>query len=773
MLSNISYNAVLDNILRINLLNPDIAASRSKIIDAKYLQGNADVVNDFLIEKNNHDISIYYKHNKICQIQSIDLEQINVYKQSIDGSTAILETVKTVDGERTRIKNLKSTFSRKAFRANLYFKLLGKALYGLGQDEEGIYNKRNHLEYLYQHNMKIPMPVILSSDGYGILFDCASLMVFDDRDKSTKITLDTVDYIDFYIIVGSFDDIVQGIRKLTGKATLLPKWAFGYIQSKEKYNDTKELVEVANEYRKRNIPLDVIVQDWKTWTGDLWGEKVLDKQRFPNPTQLNQTLHDLNVHTMISIWPNMAAGGTNHSEFAKKNLLLMDYSTYDAFSEEARKVFWDQIEREMFSKGFDSWWCDSTEPFPSADWCGEKLLPEETRYKLVGRDHKKYLDAAYANFYSVVHAQGIYENQVKAAPQKRILNLTRSGYVGIQRYSVVLWAGDTSAKWSELRKEIAKGVNISLCGIPYWTVDIGAFFVGSLEARRKWCNDPQADPVWFWNGDYPEGVDNMGYRELYVRWMQFGCFLPIFRSHGTDTPREIWNFGKSGEMFYDSIEKFINLRYQLLPYLYSCAGDVTFNNGTIMRSLMFDFSDDSEVLNISDEFMFGQNLLICPVYEPMYFDEYGQEINKLKIKNCYLPKGNKWFSFWTDEAFDGGEYININADIETIPVFVKGGSIIIMQGKVSHALENQSKFDIKLYPSGKQNFVFYNDDGISNNYLKGISDIIEMSWDSKTKIFIMNPLSRMKDVQLFFDISFENNRKSTILKNTKIIIDFN
>lgn len=698
---------------------------------------------------------------ELLRLTRYGLQEMDVIKYSTLGEAPKIEVVKTVDGERTQISNLHPYTDRKAYSGCAIFSISpDTGIFGLGQDEEGIYNRRGTKCYLYQHNMRIPIPFMMTDKGWGILFDCPSLMIFDDTGSDTTFWFDTVDQIDFYIITGNMDAIISDFRSLTGRAEMLPKWAFGYIQSKETYRTQDELIAVAQKYRDLGVPLDCIVQDWKTWQGSQWGQKTVDKNRYPNLAEMNAALHELNVHTMVSIWPNMAAGCGNHREFAEAGCLLGDYSTYDAFDGTARDIYWKQINEELFQGGFDAWWCDSTEPFTAPDWRGETKLPEDTRYELVGGEHKKYLDPAAANYYAVLHAKGIYENQRKRMKQKRVLNLTRSGYPGIQKYGAVLWAGDTSARWDELKKEIAKGLNMCMSGIPYWTVDIGAFFVGGVESWRKWARDPNAKPVWFWNGEYDEGVKSPAYCELYTRWLQLGAFLPIFRSHGTDTPREIWNFGNPGEMFYDAIEKFIRLRYRLMPTIYSMAASVTTMGYTIMRSLLFDFSDDSNVRNIVDQFMFGDAILVCPVTEAMYYDHSGA-IDAEKSRNCYLPQGTDWYDFWTGELYAGGQTVLARAEIDKIPLFVRAGSILIMQKDVSYSMENTSEFEVHIYKGRDAECLFYDDDGVSYSNEKGEFESIQFIWKDKQGELTIFERNKFRSAPLVFRLYY-NGASQTI-----------
>lgn len=656
-----------------------------------------------------------------------------VVRYTTGGEAPVIRRVKTVDGERNFVENLRPVEDRTALRAKVFFHWgEGEALHGLGQGEEGIFNYRGGVQYLYQHNMRIPVPFLLSDRGYGILFDCGSLMTFNDDARGSYVFLDTVDRLDFYFLAGTPDDCIRGFRALTGAAALPPKWAFGYVQSKEAYRTQEELVEVAAEYRRRKIPLDCIVQDWHTWEADWWGNKRVDKARYPKLADANQRLHDMKVHSMVSIWPNMNPGCEDHQEFAKEGLLLGDYSTYNAFDPQARALYWKQADRELFSGGFDSWWCDSTEPFSGPDWGGAVLREPWERYSLVGGEHKKFLDPALANLFALRHAQGIYENQRAASPEKRVLNLTRSGSAGSQKYGAVLWSGDISASWTTLKKQIAEGLNLCMSGLPWWTLDIGGFFT----VREKWqnrgcgCNtDPS--PLWFWDGDYNEGVGDPAYRELYVRWLQMGTFLPMFRSHGTDTPREIWNFGEPGTPWYDAIEKFIRLRYTLMPYLYSIAGKTALEGYTMLRALLFDFGEDEIARGVSDQFMLGSALMVCPVLAPM-------EAGKAYRRSCYLPRGT-WYDFWTGERFEGGGYLEAEAPLDRIPLFVRAGSILPMETeRLEYAGQVTGEpMELRVYPGADGTFVLYEDSGDGYGYENGEYNQIPLAWRDDTHTLTM------------------------------------
>jgi alpha-D-xyloside xylohydrolase len=656
-----------------------------------------------------------------------------------------VRSVKTVDGERSLSGGLVPCHDRDAFRAKVYFNFVeGEALHGLGQAEEGIYDYQGKTQYLYQHNMRIPVPFLLSGRGYGILFDCGCLMTFNGGGNSGGgdgpcFFLDTLDALDFYVIRREgADGIIAGMRELTGAAPLLPKWAFGYIQSKEAYRTQDELVEVAREYRKRHIPLDCVVQDWNTWEPGKWGNKRPDKSRYPNLAAAMEELHRLKVHAMVSLWPNMNSKSEDHGEFAAAGKLLLNNSTYDAFDEEARRLYWRQTERELFSGGVDGWWCDSTEPFTSPDWNGEILREPWERFVLVGEEHKKYLDPARASLYALEHARGIYENQRARTEDKRVINLTRSGWAGSQRYGAVLWSGDITATWQTMKRQISEGLNFCMSGLPWWTLDIGGFFT----VHRKWQNrgcgmNGNDTPFWFWRGDFEDGVADPAYRELYVRWLQLGCFLPLFRSHGTDTPREIWRFGEAGERFYDAIAAFIRLRYRLLPYIYSLAGAVALEHYTMLRSLVFDFPRDKTAAALSSQFMFGPAFLVCPVTAPMYYAPAGMSPAEGEEWSCYLPENTVWYDFWTGRPYSGGTWAAAAAPLEIMPLFVRAGSIVpAEQIPPEHANGFPEEApEIRVYPGADGHFVLYEDSGDGYAYERGIYNRIELGWDDTRRVF--------------------------------------
>lgn len=620
---------------------------------------------------------------------------------------------------------------RDGYSARLEFQFSeGEALYGLGQHEEGILNYRGHHQYLYQHNLKVALPVLVSSRGYGILFDTAALSIFHDDQHGSYFWTEAIEEFDFYFIYGpSLDQVVAGLRRLTGGVPMFPRWAYGYIQSKERYKTQAELLEIAKEYRQRRIPLDAIILDWKSWPGALWGQKTFDPERFPDPTQMMADLHRLNTRLMISVWPKFSNDGPNQVEMRQAGCLLGDGATYDAFNPQARALYWKQANEGLFRHGIDGWWCDCTEPF-EPDWDAGPVAPEpEERLRINVEGARRYLDPAALNAYSLAHSQGMYEGQRAATSEKRVVNLTRSAFPGQQRYGTVTWSGDIPARWETLRRQIPAGLNFTITGNPRWTLDIGGFFVKSRPER------------WFWRGDFEEGCTDPGYRELVVRWMQYGAFLPMFRAHGTDTPREIWRFGQPGEPFYEALVKAIHLRYRLLPYIYSLAGWETWRDYTMLRALAFDFGADPLALAVSDEFMFGPALLVCPVTEPM---AYGPNWTRIEghphTRTVYLPAGCSWYDFWSGKRYSGGQRMVVPTPLDRLPLYVRAGSILPLGPVVQYAGERpNAPLEVRIYPGASGRFDLYEDEGDSYRCEQGERAWTPLGWDETASEFSVGP----------------------------------
>jgi len=683
-----------------------------------------------------------------------------------------IQTELGADGLKTITGTFKEVVDRKAYHIKLEFEWIeGEALYGLGSHEEGMLNLRRQHQYLYQQNMKVAMPVLVSTRGYGFLMDSYSLMIFHDDAFGSYLWSEVDDEMDFYFIYGpGFDSIVGGIRRLTGKVPMLPKWMFGYLQSKEAYQSQAELIEVVKEYRTRQLPLDGIVQDWRSWTEGLWGQKTLDPVRFPDPDRMMEEIHKLHARLMISVWPNMDPRAVDNNEMKQHGCLLGNGTTYNAFQPQGREIYWRQTNSGLFSHGIDAWWCDCTEPF-EADWKGDFKPEPEERMRINTSEAKRYIDPEFINAYSLLHSQGIYEGQRQTTDRKRVVNLTRSAYPGQHRYGTITWSGDISASWDTLRRQIADGLNFCITGSPYWTLDIGGFFVK---------NKPE---LWFWNGDYEEGCKDLGYRELYLRWFQYGVFLPIFRSHGTDTPREIWRFGVPGEPIYDSLVKFLKLRYRLMPYIYSLAGQVTQADYTIYRMLPFDFQEDPNTYEIRDQFMFGPSFLVSPVTHSMY---YGPNSTPLppteKTRSVYLPAGSDWFDFWTEQCYSGGQTVIARASMDTMPIFIRSGSIIPMGPDIQYAEEAvEAPLVLKIYPGCNGQFTYYEDEADNYNYEKGSFSTIEMNWLDRSRSLVigerlgsypgMNTILHLEIIIVGKDNAVEE-AHSIEYNGEKLVIDF-
>jgi alpha-D-xyloside xylohydrolase len=690
-----------DKVIRVTYSTIDDYEKNSFIVTAK----PKDNINSEVVFDVDDDLNIKFYHNDI-QLSSIScpaLEPYDIYS-STGGKVEIRNTV---DGVKSHVVDEEKHFVRTSNHANFNIKINdSETLFGLGSHEEGFPCLNGEFVPLYQENMRIAIPYFVSNKGYAYLFDCTSYITFDNRDKeNARMYLDSVDYVDYYFIFGNdFDDICASYRFLTGITPMLPKWCCGYIQSKEYYKNQKELIDIATEYRKRKVPLDCIVQDWQYWRDGLWGDKNFDPARYPDMKACIYTLHNMNVHIIISAWSNFFGESSNRLEFVKNDMLLSDGSVYNAFDENAKKIYWKQADEGLFHYGIDGLWCDSTEPY-DANWDGADREPLDFRMKKSIEEFKKYLDDSIINAYSISHSKGIYENQRKAYPNKRVVNITRSATSGQHRYSTIVWSGDISATWQTLAKQVNIMQNYIACGEAYWNCDIGGFFSKNREDK------------WFWSGDYPDGCQDDGYRELYTRWFQFAVFTPLLRSHGTDTPREIWRFGEKGSAYYDAIKSSIELRYRLIPYFYSINAAVTFDGKMPVKPLALAYQNDKAACRTFDEYMYGNEILVCPITE--------QGIKKKKI---YLPKGI-WYDFYTDEKLIGGCYIIVDCTIDKIPLFVKAGSIIPTAKLMQHTNEIPNvPYDIKVYSGADGEFILYDDDGNTYEYENGAYSRIRISY---------------------------------------------
>ena len=656
------------------------------------------------------------------------LEETPVYRNVFDH--ARVKEGKSVDGARAWADPCETVLDRVAHQCRQNFVFDDQeALYGLGSHEEGYGNLRGRSRLLYQHNMKAVVPVLVSTKGWGILFDMGCMMAFHDDEQGSYLWAECADELDYYFFYGdgSYATCMEKYRLLTGETPMLPRYALGYIQSKERYVDAEEMLTVAREYRKRKVPLDMLVLDWQSWPDGQWGWKTFDKERFPEPEKLIDALHDMQVKFMISIWPSMQGDkNEDRMEMLENGCMLGNRLIYDAFSEKGRKLYWQQARDHLFVHGVDAWWCDCTEPFES-DWQG-KIKPEPLMRARMNTDEaKKYLDATKINLYSLHHSRGIYDGQRSVTEQKRVCNLTRSSYAGQHRYATVTWSGDVSANWETLKRHIPEGLNFCAAGEGYWSTDIGAFF-----PNGQW------EP-WFYEGDFDDGVKDLGYRELFVRWAQYGALLPMMRAHGTGTPREIWQFGEKGEPFYDAIEKAIHLRYHLVPYLYMLMAEGNKTGLPMMRVPALVFPKDRKLRKCTDQLMLGDRLLFKPVTWPMYYKPCSQRIEQVDERTeVLLPEGAKWYDWHTGKQYDGGQTVAVSAPLDTVPMFVRAGTLLPW-GQVADSTEEQAKEmpEIIIFPGENICFTYYDDAGDGYGYEKGEWMRIPMQWDDANRILTL------------------------------------
>jgi len=607
----------------------------------------------------------------------------------------------------------------KSYKIEQKFKLSGdEALYGLGQDQRGIMNYRNHSVLLKQRNMFVANPFLLSSKGYGLFWDNYSETTFSDDRKGASFKSVIGDCIDYYFVYGGTSDgTIAAYRELTGAAPMFGKWVYGLWQCRERYQSQEEIVEVVEKYRKLNVPLDNIVQDWRYWgmEEDTWNATEFGNPNFSDPKGMIDKIHNQHAHVMISVWPSFGEKTAIYDEL-NQNKMLYDFKTwpstdkvkvYDAFNEKARDIYWKYMNKNLFSIGMDAWWLDATEPEQ-----GDRQGKIDSTQTSLGSFKR------FANAFPLQTNKGVYENQRKTSSDKRVFILTRSAFTGQQRYGASTWSGDIDGNWEVFHNQIAAGVNFSLSGIPYWTTDIGGFWVR-----------PEL---------YPKGVADPAYQELYVRWFQFGAFSPLFRSHGTNTPREIYQFGKKGYWAYDVQEKYINLRYRLLPYIYSQSWCVTSKGASVIRGLVMDFPTDTTALNVANQYMFGPSLLVTPVSEALYSWQNGKlwesDFSTTKSTSVYLPESQGWFDFWTGEKYTGGKHVLKQTPMDILPLYVKAGSIIPMGPTMQYATEKKADpIELRVYTGADAEFTLYEDENDNYNYEKGVYALIPINWNEITK----------------------------------------
>jgi len=539
-----------------------------------------------------------------------------------------------------------------------------------------------------------------------------------NADTATSLWSQVGDGIDYYFVYGpSTDRVIAGYRTLTGPAPMMPLWSFGLWQSRQRYNTAQESLDVVTGFRERGIPFDNIVQDWRYWPEGKWGSHEFDPVRFPDPDGWIRAIHDQHARLMISVWGKFYPGTPNFKAMhdggflyernlteGTKDWLDQVYTFYDAFNPAARKMLWSQMESQIFRRGIDAWWMDATEPDlrPTPTLDGQRNYATPTALGSGSR---------VLNAYPLMNSAGIYEGQRAAAPNQRVFNLTRSGFAGLQRYSAAVWSGDSSSTWTAMRKQISAGLGYCLSGLPYWTMDIGGFSVPG----RYGSIDPVPKPA------QPEAVAE--WRELNTRWFEFGTFVPFLRTHGEFPYREMWEFGGDTSPAYAAQLKFDKLRYRLLPYIYSLAGAVTHENGTIMRALVMDFASDVRTHDINDQYLFGPAFLVNPV-----------TAFQARSRSVYLPGAGSWFDFWTGQLLQGGKTIDAAAPFDSIPLYVRAGSIIPFGPELQYTQEKPADpITLYVYTGADGAFTLYEDDGLSYGYEKGASARIPLKWDEASR----------------------------------------
>jgi alpha-D-xyloside xylohydrolase len=611
---------------------------------------------------------------------------------SADGKVLLHDDSKTmtpvtVNGEQT-------------YRAEDYMTLAGygssEALYGLGQHQAGVWNYRGESIDLSQDNTSIAVPLMVSSMGYGLFWNNTSRSRFNNRfEHALYVSSEVADSIDYYFLYGpELDKVIAEYRELTGSAPMFGKWAYGFWQCKNRYKSQAELLGVAQKYRELKIPIDNVVQDWFWWNRK--GEHIFN-ENYPDPKGMIDQLHAEHFHLMISVWPFFEPGSTAY-ETMDKNGWFIDktvvakppyhknaMAVYDASNPDARKYYWQLMNDGLFKLGIDAWWLDTTEP------------ETEGREENIQLNHKLAMGSGnrYVNLFPLMTTTAVYEGQRAATDQKRVFILSRSAFAGSQRNGVTAWSGDINSDWITFQRQIPAGLNFELSGLPYWTTDIGGFVSGN--------------------------PDDPAYRELFIRWFEFGTFSPIFRVHGTrsNDQNELWSYGAAAQKILTSYDR---LRYRLMPYIYSMAWMVTNTGYTPMRALAMDFQPDSQALNTGDQFMYGPAILVAPVTEP------GADTRRI-----YLPKAT-WYDFWTGRAQTGGATITTAAPLDRMPLFVRAGSILPMGPDLQYAAEKPADpIELRVYRGADGAFALYEDENDGYNYEKGLYATIPVQWTEASK----------------------------------------
>ncbi|MDL2305109.1 DUF5110 domain-containing protein [Bacteroides sp. OttesenSCG-928-D19] len=570
---------------------------------------------------------------------------------------------------------------------------------------------------------RVPIRIEWMPDGGESYLGLRALSPVAEQEQN-KLSIDSEmgNEMDYYFVYGNnMDEVISGYRTLTGKAPIMPKWAMGYWQSRERYKNQDEILDALAAFRKRHIPIDNIVLDWNYWEDDAWGSHEFDKARFPNPKAMVDAIHAMNAQMMISVWPKFYATTEHYKEFDEKGWMyqqavkdsIRDWvgpgyigSFYDAYAEGARKLFWQQMKEHLYPLGIDAWWMDASEPnvrdCTDMDYrkalCGPTALGPSTQY---------------FNAYALMNAQAIYEGLRQEDNNRRVFQLTRSGFAGLQRYATATWSGDIATRWEDMKAQISAGLNFAMSGIPYWTMDIGGFCVEGRYVRAQME----------FNQTGKENADMKEWRELNTRWYQFGTFTPLFRAHGQYPFREVYNIAPESHPAYKSIVAYTKLRYRMMPYIYSLAGKSYFDDYTIMRALVMDFGRDKRVENIGDQYMFGPSLMVCPVYE------YGA-----RSREVYFPATTGWYDFYTGKYINGGQTQTVGAPYEQMPLYFCEGTIMPYGPEIEYVDEKLPE-NITLYVYAGQDgaFTLYEDEGVNYNYEKGKYSMIPLTYNEASR----------------------------------------
>lgn len=569
-----------------------------------------------------------------------------------------------------------------------FYPAVREGIYGLGQHQNGAFNYRGTVVELAQANTDVDVPLLVSSNGYGIFWNSAAVSYYDNRFPSEmRLAANSANAIDYYFFYGpEIDQVVQQYRNLTGHAPLFGEWAYGFFQSKDRYRSDEELLKVAQEYRSQRVPLDVLVQDWFWWVKQ--GDPEFTAEQYPDVPATLKNLHEEHVHAMLSVWGVFNPESKNFQEMKARGLTIPGTTDYDPTNPKAADFYWTHLVGKLFAQGWDAFWLDSSEPEVAYPHGGQSDASLEDKHLFIGNG------ARYTNVFPLMHTEGIYRHWRDTTDRKRVFILTRSAFAGQQRNAATTWSGDVFSTFQSFQRQVPAGLNFALSGMPYWTTDIAGY--GPPLARDT--HDP-------------------AYQELYTRWFEYGVFCPIFRTHGhrANNENEVFSYGPATP----TLIRYDKLRYRMLPYIYSLAWQVTNHDSTIMRPLVMDWRTDPRVWNIGDEFMFGPELLVSPVTQ-----------KGATSRSIYLPSSPAWYDFWTGIKSKGSQRLEVSAPVDRIPVLVRAGSILPLGPPVQWAGENPgAAIELRIYRGADGDFQLYEDSGDTYDYEKGAHAVIPLHWD--------------------------------------------